>query len=107
MNNESAWSALYLGAALLSPDHPRPCRCAHGTCRRCLARRGVVPPSAKALARATRLEHELDAAIAQAAAIECAPLDGDAREAHAVEVARAKAALDSLAALGVTGRRES
>ena len=96
----SAWSALYLGARL-----PRPCRCAHGTCRRCLVRRGLVPPSARDLARATRIEGNLDAAIARAAAIECAPLDGDAREAHAVEVAQAKASLDALASLGVSARR--
>lgn len=89
------WSAALLGAALLERDgRARHCRCAHGTCDRCLARVRVLPRYDHAAARAAQrdlsraLDLEADATIAG---------DALAAETHRAD---ARAALDLLLSLG-------
>lgn len=90
------WSAALLGAALLDRDGlARHCRCAHGTCDRCLARVRAVPrhdhdgarTAQRDLSRA--LDLEADAVLAGD------PLAAETHRAAAV------AALDLLLSLGV------
>jgi hypothetical protein len=89
----SAWTAVYAGARL-----PRPCRCARGTCRRCLVRLGLVPPSARDLARAEAAQRKLDRAI-ERAAVE--PSTDDEREQRAADTQEALAQLERMAINGV------
>lgn len=100
----SAWTAVYAGARL-----PRPCRCARGTCRRCLVRLGLVPPSTRDLARAEAAQRKLSKAVDRIVAGETSvmvgPTTSEAYEQRAADTEEALALLERMASLGVVPPR--
>jgi len=96
----SAWTAVYAGARL-----PRPCRCARGTCRRCLVRLGLIPPSTRDLARAEAAQRKLNKAvdriIAGETSVMAGPTTSEAHEQRAADTEEALAQLERMAACGV------
>lgn len=97
------WSATLAGAARLTRKgvYRGHCRCAHGTCRRCLVRLGLVASTEAERQRTARTiahaERRLDAAIDRAATAHVA---GDQRASDCAR-AEAEVELAGLAELGV------
>ena len=95
---DDRWSATLLGAALLRRDgSTRACRCARGTCDRCLARLRKILPSRDAALKAFEIAIALDAALDAEAE---ARLAGEPLTAECYR-AEARAAVARLSDLGV------
>ena len=97
------WTATARGAARYTRSgvYRGHCRCARGTCRRCLVRLGLVAPTARETKRASlaikHAQQRLDAAIDRAATAHVA---GDQRASDCAK-AEAEIELEGLAELGV------